>query len=780
MSITKAKTLTDSTASWLPRPLWGWLWVAVVVATLLSIVLTWRNDRLQTDVMSLLPVTEDLNKASEGESRYFNDLISGQVVWVVKAPVSSVKTFYQTLEKSGDFTSLQDPLPDDQQNAWGKAVMSLRLGLLSPDMATELETKEGSERFIRQTLSQLFSPLGAPSLSELTADPFLLIRHSRLQRGGLFPVSIHEGWLSVSDPETQEKWFLIAGHLKPTVAAGSGASDWVAKTLAEEKALLASIPGAQLFHQGSVFYSAWASESAKADINLLGGISLVGLTLLLWIAYRSFTPLFLCLFSILTSAVMGIGATLLVFGSIHTLTLVMCVSLVGICADYTTYYVARRRYFGRYETPLTSLFVLRPSLLHAIVSTALAYGVMVVAPFPGLRQLAIFSVAGLCASWLTVYLTFPWLVKRIPTADTPRLVLSRWPNLWNRFPRLGMSLTVLATVVALTGLWHTSYNDDLRMLQTPSQELVAHEAGLKKLLARDFSQTGFIVRGDSAQTALQNVEALEEKLNALKAQGLVRHWVNTFPLSEKTQERVRDALAKLLPRLSTTYAESGLPTVETSTLPNVISFETWETSPLGEENSRFIYHAPNGAVSLLIPVSGVNGATSEDAFAKVAQEMPEVVWHNRRVELEKTFAATKKTLMVLLAIAWVAAAVSLIRRFGLRAGLLGAYTVALSMLASLAATTLLGLPINLFSLFALILILGISIDYVVFFLEFQNAAETTLRAMIVALTSTLVSLGILTLSHTAAVMNFGWVLSIGVLTAFIFAPLAKLANKKQN
>ena len=96
MSITKAKTLTDSTASWLPRPLWGWLWVAVVVATLLSIVLTWRNDRLQTDVMSLLPVTEDLNKASEGESRYFNDLISGQVVWVVKAPVSSVKTFYQT------------------------------------------------------------------------------------------------------------------------------------------------------------------------------------------------------------------------------------------------------------------------------------------------------------------------------------------------------------------------------------------------------------------------------------------------------------------------------------------------------------------------------------------------------------------------------------------------------------------------------------------------------------------------------------------------------------
>ena len=200
MSITKAKTLTDPTASWLPRPLWGWLWVAVVVATLLSIVLTWRNDRLQTDVVSLLPVTEDLNKASEGESRYFNDLISGQVVWGVKAPVSSVKTFYQTLEKSGDFTSLQGPLPDDQQNAWGKAVMSLRLGLLSPDMATELETKEGSERFIRQTLSQLFSPLGAPSLSELTADPFLLIRHLRLQKGGLFPVSIHEGWLSVSDP----------------------------------------------------------------------------------------------------------------------------------------------------------------------------------------------------------------------------------------------------------------------------------------------------------------------------------------------------------------------------------------------------------------------------------------------------------------------------------------------------------------------------------------------------------------------------------------------------
>lgn len=772
MTVQTPPPFSSSQDTWLPRPWWGLCWMAVVLGVLAAVLLTWRTDRLQTDVMSLLPAERTSAMASRDEVDHFNQLIAEQVVWVIKAPIGAVKDFYQQLDASGHFMQLRGPMPDEEQTAWGKDAMALRLALSNPDLLARLSTPEGEARWVRQTLGQLFSPMAAPGLDELQTDPFLLMRTSRLQKGGLFPITLAEGWLAVPDAKMGEKWFLISGLLKPEIATGRGAADWVASIEKAESALLSDTTGAQLYHQGSVFYTAWASQSASADINLLGGVSLVGLTLLLWVAYRSLIPLALCLSSIAAGAIVGVGATLLVFGTIHALTLVMCISLVGLCADYTTYYVARRRYFGATETPLTSLLVLRPSLVHAIVSTALAYAVMMLAPFPGLKQLAVFSVAGLTASWLTVYLTFPWLVKRLPSVALPAPTLARWPQFWMAHPRVGVILTLLVTGLALVGLYRGHYNDDLRMLQTPSTELTAHEAGLKALIGRDFSQTGFIVRGKTAEEALQHLEHLDQALAKLAQEKVIGQWVNAFPLSEKTQTAIDAKLKDVTPALSEAFADAGL-TGLTITPPPVVSFTAWQKTHLGAENASFIYEAPSGEVSLLIPVTGV---TNNARVAEVAQTMPDVVWHNRRADIEASFQETRETLMMLLGLAWVLVSASLIHRFGWRAGLLGAYTVALSLGASLAATTLLGLPINLFSLFALILILGISIDYVVFFLSFSESAETTLRAMVVALLSTLLSLGILTLSHTAAVMNFGWVLSVGVLTAFLFAPLALLAK----
>ena len=44
---------------------------------------------------------------------------------------------------------------------------------------------------------------------------------------------------------------------------------------------------------------------------------------------------------------------------LHAVTLVMCLSLIGISADYTTYYLMRRRWAGGIETPAGTLVHLR-------------------------------------------------------------------------------------------------------------------------------------------------------------------------------------------------------------------------------------------------------------------------------------------------------------------------------------------------------------------------------------------------------------------------------------
>ena len=100
-------------------------------------------------------------------------------------------------------------------------------------------------------------------------------------------------------------------------------------------------------------------------------------------------------------------------------------------------------------------------------------------------------------------------------------------------------------------------------------------------------------------------------------------------------------------------------------------------------------------------------------------------------------------------------------------------------IAGAAALGFFGMPFNVFSVFALILILGIGIDYQIFFLRLSETRKNSLFALFVAAASTILSLGILGLSETAAVRNFGITLTFGVLTAFLTSPISLLLNHEK-
>jgi predicted exporter len=84
-----------------------------------------------------------------------------------------------------------------------------------------------------------------------------------------------------------------------------------------------------------------------------------------------------------------------------------------------------------------------------------------------------------------------------------------------------------------------------------------------------------------------------------------------------------------------------------------------------------------------------------------------------------------------------------------------------------------GVTLNLFHVLALLLVLGIGIDYSIFFAESQNERDTTMLAVILSTITTLLSFGLLALSQTAAIRSFGIVVSIGMVCALLFSPLAQ-------
>jgi predicted exporter len=107
--------------------------------------------------------------------------------------------------------------------------------------------------------------------------------------------------------------------------------------------------------------------------------------------------------------------------------------------------------------------------------------------------------------------------------------------------------------------------------------------------------------------------------------------------------------------------------------------------------------------------------------------------------------------------------------YGPRSGLRLLAPAVLGMLAALALGALLGVPVTLFTIMALILALGFGVDYTVFLKE---GGAPALLGVALASYATLVSYGLLALSHTPALRGFGITLALAVLVSTLTSFLA--------
>ncbi|MNM78494.1 hypothetical protein D3C81_903990 [compost metagenome] len=103
----------------------------------------------------------------------------------------------------------------------------------------------------------------------------------------------------------------------------------------------------------------------------------------------------------------------------------------------------------------------------------------------------------------------------------------------------------------------------------------------------------------------------------------------------------------------------------------------------------------------------------------------------------------------------------------------------LSLGSGIAVLALSGHTLNLFSLLALVLVLGIGINYTLFFTNPRGTPTTSMFAIFMAVLTTQLTFGMLVLSHTQAISSFGIVLSSGIAVAFLLAPLTLATRRKR-
>jgi predicted exporter len=151
-----------------------------------------------------------------------------------------------------------------------------------------------------------------------------------------------------------------------------------------------------------------------------------------------------------------------------------------------------------------------------------------------------------------------------------------------------------------------------------------------------------------------------------------------------------------------------------------------------------------------------------------------VRWVDKAGEITALLGRYRVAMGLLLLIAHAAVFAALAWRFG-RSAWRAWLPTALGSVITLALLGLLGQPLQLFNVLALLLLLGVGVDYGIFLLEHPNDGSAWLAVSLGA-ASTWLAFGLLGLSSTPALRAFGLTLLFGVAIVGLLAPCLRPAG----
>ncbi|BDU75680.1 MMPL family transporter [Mesoterricola sediminis] len=744
----------------------GWIWAALLAALATFAGLRLASGRaLETDLLAMLPETEK-NPVAEQALQSLARATQERVILLVKGPgdeagKAAALHLARGLEASGAFRDVQSTLPPidpgDLVRFYAPYRFRLASGALAgPDPAAALEAQLASPRF--SGLPPELDPLGGFA-GFLGSLPF--------QSTGL---ELRDNLLTVRAADGLH--ILVTAGL-----SGSGFDPQVQTRAlgAVETALgatRAAFPGTEVLRTGVAFYAADARQTAEREMNLISALSILAIIALYVAVFRSVRHLALGLACATAGLVSALAVSLLLFGRLHLLTLVCGVSVLGVSVDYAFLYFAHHLGAGDAWRPREALARLRPPLLGGFATTILGYGALLAAPFPGLRQIAVFSMVGLAGAFLTVFLALPdWLEAPMPPRpsllDPLARLHARVRTLALRPWALPGAFALAALLAAVACLGHT--DDQVRGLIQPSAALRRDEARLSELMRISSAGAFFLVEGADEGQVLAREEALRARLPIEGVEGLMA--VSAFVPSPAVQaahlarnRELRPALARAMAQVGfrPDAVARGLDGLETPVLQPATFLAQPFAAPV---RMLWLGQTRHGHASIVLPTGTPTSGALRRAAAGLpgvalvdkAQSVSDLMGHYRRLA---TWALGGAVLLVGLALgAW----------YGPRWALRLLLPAVLGILAALAAGALLGFPVSLFTLMALILALGFGVDYALFL---RAGGPSALLGVALAGASTLISYGLLGLSHTPALRSFGVLLGVAVTVTLLTCHLA--------
>jgi len=761
----------------------GWSLLMLAVLALFAIRVL-PNLKIETDILALLPNTQQDAEMDAALNAFSAQLARRQIFLVGAADLADAKlaaaSFARTLTESQAFTTVTLEL-DANASARFDVFLKHRSFLLTDADERALSEGRGQE-LVQKAVRSAFTPAGLMQPLSLAQDPLGLLNNFLRAQIPSFGAARLEGSMLVVDAPDASYVLVLAESSGSPFASSVQERVMPAieqASMAARRAVPATIT---ILSSGAIQHAAAATERATKEVSTFGTIEAIAVLVLLWTMFGGMRPLILAMFTLSLAVMAAFTAVHFVFGKVHLLALVFGSSLIGSIIDYSIHFFADRfRDPGKWS-PLDAVSHVGPAILLGLTTTLIGYLVLAFVPFPGLKQIAVFCMVGLivgCGCVLCLYPLFTRIGRRRAPQLGPRIGaaldrrLARWR--WTPARTIGAALVI---GVAMLGLTRAYVQDDIRTLQQSPQALLDSEQQVRELLGSSVETRFFLVSGDSEQVVLDRERELTRELDRLIAQKSLSSYqaVSTSLPSLAQQQRAHQLLGEKV------YASGGLleqamtalgfpaeaiekRRQEFAAAQTPLDVSEWLASPAAQAAR----HLWLGQVGMrYATVVSLGGIRDVGALQALAQGNDSVRLIDRVAGTTEVLSNYRRALSGLLAVIYAIAGTVLIVRFGFRAAPRILLPSVVATLTTLGLFGWFGVPINLFTMLALWLVLGLGIDYGIFLRHGLDNRPTAILSVTLSACTTLLAFGLLSFSATPFIRSIGLTLLCAITLSWVF------------
>ncbi|MBL8730046.1 MAG: MMPL family transporter [Planctomycetes bacterium] len=538
----------------------------------------------------------------------------------------------------------------------------------------------------------------------------------------------------------------------------------------------------RLLRTGANRHAVGAEDSMRADIQRVSIGSIAGLVLLFLLLFRSLRPMLMSLPVLGVGFLAGTSACLLAFGSVHGLTLAFGASLLGVAIDYSLHFCAHHALAPAAGGPRQTLRHIWPSLFLSAATTVVAFVALLVATFPGLRELALFAAVGISAALLFTYLLLPGLAGPSRPTRLTLAIAGGIDRVLQRRSRWLLLPGAAALLAIAAGLPSLRWDDGVSTLNRIDPVLKAEDDDVQARVARFEQRRVVVVTGHDEQEALARNDLATAALVAAEHAGELESHVGVGALlpSVARQQAVDAAVradATLWPRLREALTAAGF--VATAFTPFADDLAAPPPRPLVPADLKgtplqtlvrpFRADGEHGVAYL----NFLHGLRDEPAL----RERVEAIDGAQLLDIEGALTgalADYRTRMQELLLLGLVAVVLLVavRHRAVRPTLIACLPALVAALATMSLLALCGVSMNLLSLVALLMVVSMGVDYGIFLTagEVDPAGRmATQFSILLASLTTVLGFGLLSLSQQPALFRIGATSGVGILCCLLLA-----------